>query len=43
MTLGRESNVVSAFARQKARQAVVWGSAPWERMAADAADIYPRT
>jgi SAM-dependent methyltransferase len=31
---------MSAFAELKARQAVVWGSAPWERMAADAADIY---
>jgi SAM-dependent methyltransferase len=31
---------MSAFAELKARQAVVWGSAPWERVSADAADIY---
>src|SRR5579862_7686044 len=38
--LGRENNVMSAFAELKAGQAVVWGSAPWERMSDDAADIY---
>jgi SAM-dependent methyltransferase len=30
----------TTFAELKARQAVVWGSAPWERVAADAADIH---
>lgn len=31
---------MSAFTELKARQAVVWGSAPWERMVADATDIH---
>ena len=30
----------TTFAELKARQAVIWGSAPWERLAADAADIH---
>ncbi len=31
---------MTTFEELKARQAVVWGSAPWERVAADATDIH---